>query len=203
MMLFFRREREILSWKHVSFWLFSFWYTFKMIFSIEKDAFFEESVKFYVENMYFCDFLASDIPSEWCFSSHQHRINIASTSLCGVQKRPGANFSSVQRQSAVKGNEVESGGGIYRSARIHLAIFVTRRKVRGVCGASKIFRNARIHLALFVTRRKVRGVSVASKIFRCARIHRRAGGTWRILRGSWSPRRKFPAKIRLSLGRTE
>ena len=71
--------------------------------------------------------------------SHQHRINIASTSLCGVQKRPGANFSSVQRQFAVKGNEVESGGGIYRSARIHLAIFVTRRKVRGVSGASKNF----------------------------------------------------------------
>ena len=121
-----------------------------MIFSIEKDAFFEESVKFYVENMYFCDFLASDTPPERCFSSHQHRINIASTShqhriniastsLCGVQKRPGANFSSVQRQFAVKGNEVESGGGIYRSARIHLAIFVTRRKVRGVSGASKNF----------------------------------------------------------------
>ena len=84
---FFRREREILRRKHVFLWLFSFWYTVRVMLFIQKDAFFEENEQFCVENMYFCAFLTSDTPSEWCFSSHniastsrQHRINIASTS---------------------------------------------------------------------------------------------------------------------------
>ena len=73
----------------IFFWLFSCWYTFKMIFFIQTDAFFEASVKFYVENMYFCDFLASDTPSEWCFSSHHiastsHQHRIISIALCLV-----------------------------------------------------------------------------------------------------------------------
>ena len=38
-----------------------------MMFFIQKDAFFEENAQFYVENMYFYDFLASDTPSKWCF----------------------------------------------------------------------------------------------------------------------------------------
>ena len=57
------------------------------MFFIQNDGFFEESAKFCVENMYFCDFLAFDTLSEWCFSwyniasrSHQNRIKIASRS---------------------------------------------------------------------------------------------------------------------------
>ena len=70
-----------------------------MIFFIEKDAFFEESVKFCVENMYFSDFLASDTP-EAALSTVQRAMRLTVGAALSTVKRTmrltvGAEFFEV------------------------------------------------------------------------------------------------------------